>query len=643
MKSAPDVKQPRFNLDGQSVHDGAPQARRRPPQPTPTQPAPTRRRRPMKKTRYRQRWKWSLVFLATLGVFGTVGLGAFLWLATLPPLPNCQSISPLSADMERLYCARAAIQSGKVPDLVAGIELVKGWTDDRPLYKEAEQLLADCSTALMTIARSKVEHNELDEAVKIASSIPSSSPLYAKAQEAIAHWKSEWQQGTAIYAAAQAALKAQNWNEAAAQVPALGQLDNLYWRRDRASDLTQEILAERSSRETLTQAQKLAKSGDLDKVGQAIAFITDVDPETYAWQEATVELKTWSQSLLTVAMQNWWQGNLDGALALAQYIPPDLELDSTERDLVQFSHAQKLIDQHANQMGPSLQQIWGLREAVAAAQQIKPESPLYPLVHRKIKDWQAQIQDLTQLQFANFTASLGQRAAYEVAIAQAATIAPNSTKRLQAQTLIAHWHQQIERIQDQPYLLSARKLAEPGTIPALKAAIALAQQIPLGRALRIDAQTAIAEWTDQIETIEDKPMLDKAMALAEKGNLSDAIQEAKKIRSGRALYDKAQAAIADWRAQIRAAQIAEDRKILDKAGSLAAVQSLTLAIETASQIGPGRPLYDEAQSAIAEWRSQRAAIWETWSEQDQQSGDDSSSDDYSSGDSSSDESYDAPQ
>jgi soluble cytochrome b562 len=602
-----------------------------------THPPLVQRRKPVRRSRSRYPWGWSFLFFGALGVFGTVSAVALVWLTSLPPLPDCKNISPLSADMERLYCAREAIRSGKVADLVAGVDLVKGWTADRPLYNEAEQLMKDCSVALMAIAQSTVEQNKLDEAMKIAASIPANSPLYADAQTAIVTWKDEWTQGEAIYATAQAALKAQQWNEAAAQVPVLGRLNSLYWRRDRASDLTQEILAERGSREMLSRAQTLAKRGQLDNLGDAIALVAEVDPDTLAAAEAKANLTTWSQSLLAVAMQRWQQGELDGAIALAQYIPPDLELDETSRDLVRFSHAQTLINEHAHQMGPSVQHIWGLMEAVALIRGIAPTSPLYATVQAKRQDWQDQIQDLTQLQFATLTAHLGQRTAYELAIAQAATIAADRPKRLQAQTLIAHWQQQVERIEDQPYLLTARTLAEPGTIPALRAAIAFAQQIPVSRSLRLDAETAIADWNRQIETIEDQPLLDEARTLANQGKLRDAIQAAAKIRSGRALYAQARTAIASWKAEIRATQIAQDRKILDKAASLAALDRLTLAIETASQIGSDRPLYGEARAAIAQWQGERNAIWETWADQEPQG------DEYSQDDTSDDYYDDAPQ
>ena len=50
-------------------------------------------------------------------------------------------------------------------------------------------------------------------------------------------------------------------------------------------------------------------------------------------------------------------------------------------------------------------------------------------------------------------------------------------RRMQAQTLAAHWQQEIERIEDAPRLQAARQLAKPGAVEDLRSAIARAGQI----------------------------------------------------------------------------------------------------------------------------------------------------------------------
>jgi hypothetical protein len=106
--------------------------------------------------------------------------------------------------------------------------------------------------------------------------------------------------------------------------------------------------------------------------------------------------------------------------------------------------------------------------------------------------------------------------------------------------------------------------------------------------------------------IEDRPMLDAAVALAEQGKLQEAITEALKIQSGRALHGRAQGLVEEWTASI---QMAEDKPILDQAKNLAYGGSLTAAINLAGQIAPGRALHGEARSAIALWTAERAYIW----------------------------------
>jgi hypothetical protein len=151
----------------------------------------------------------------------------------------------------------------------------------------------------------------------------------------------------------------------------------------------------------------------------------------------------------------------------------------------------------------------------------------------------------------------------------------------------------------------ARDLAKQETVEGLSSAIEQASYVALGRPLRIEAQTLIAEWRKRIEIIEDKPFLAEARTLAKEGKLNEAIAAANKIAKGRALYDEAQKEVDKW---ITEQQIAQDQPILNQAYNLAKQGNLTAAINTAYQIGYGRALYYEAQGAISQWSAERAAI-----------------------------------
>jgi hypothetical protein len=217
--------------------------------------------------------------------------------------------------------------------------------------------------------------------------------------------------------------------------------------------------------------------------------------------------------------------------------------------------------------------------------------------------WQSQVQDLSQLQLASFFASFQQRTGFAYAIDQAARIAPGRPQRQRAQTLIAYWRKEIQLIDDRNTLEGAQQLAKGGTIVELKTAVELASQIKLGQPQRIQAQTDIAKWTRQIQALEDQPILDLAEAFAQRRDLIAAISTAGQIRADRPLYPEAQKAIANWVAQV---QTAQDRPILDAAAALAAQGRFDAAIATASQIPPERALYAQAQAAISTWSAQKA-------------------------------------
>jgi hypothetical protein len=191
------------------------------------------------------------------------------------------------------------------------------------------------------------------------------------------------------------------------------------------------------------------------------------------------------------------------------------------------------------------------------------------------------------------------------AIDYAQKVAPKHPQRLFAQTLIAQWRKETQLIEDRNKLIEAQKLADRGRIEQLKRAVELASTIKPGQILRRDAQSAVAKWTRQIQTIEDQPILELSQTFAQQQDFTAAISTAGRIRPGRALYAEAQRVIALWVAQI---QTAQDRPILEAATALAYQGRFDAAIATASQIPPERALYQQAQAAIAEWNLQNEAI-----------------------------------
>lgn len=562
-------------------------------------------------------WRLSILAMMGLGISGGLGLLSLVWLTTLPPMPRCERVSALSPNTEQLYCVREVARSGQVADLKAAVELVQDWTPNHPLYAESQQGLTQWSRTLLEIARQRYQDSDLRGALEVAGIIPESSSLYEDAQVAIAGWQDEWQQGEDIYNRAQEALANQAWNIASAQLRALGQLRAPYWRQHRMATLTNQIFAERSAWGALQQARRLTRTKNAETLVAALAQLNEIDPQTQAWDAAKAERQEWSTALAEIALQYWQDGRTEEAIALAQTIPTSDTLDAEEKHLVHYGHAQRLAEaSQGEQWEPAPVHIWQLQEAIAALETIPPDSLFYASAQERLTGWQAQLADAQQLQLANAIASLGQRRTLELAIYQAEQVESERPRRQQAQTLIAHWTLQVERLQDMPLLTLARQQADGGTIADLRTAIALALRIETTRLLHSDAQEEIGAWSDEIERIEDQPILDQAEQYADEGNLRRAIQEARQIEQGRSLYAEARQQMDAWQATIDRARIAEDRKILDEATALASQDSLTRAIDLAAQIGSDRPLYGEASSAIAQWEAEREMIWEMWAAQE---------------------------
>lgn len=497
---------------------------------------------------------WLLLWFLFSCSLGGLTAFAFLWLTALPPAADCDEISSLSPDMERLHCAQEAAQSGELSELIAGLELVETWTPDHPLYNEANRWMAEWSTSVLRIARQRMGQNDMDGAIELAKRIPASSPVYPEAQATIAQWQERWQQGEVIYNQAQEALKQEDWDLAYAKIFELRDHPYSYWNAERANALSAQVQTEKQARRILAEANSIAQLENPQQLVTAIERLKQIDRNTHTWTAAQSTLTQWGEALLVTGEQRWQAKQFSEAIAFAESAKLSEELAPDADNLIKLSQARQLAIRSSSSWKVTPKHVWSMMEAVSAARQISPDSRFHAQAQASLESWDAQLQDMLQLQYAQVAASLGNREAVESAIAQAEQIDFNRPRRLQAQTLIAHWRLEAERLEDQPILLYAQKLAETESLASLKAAIQEVNQIPLGRVLHGEAQGLAYAWSQKVEVLEDDPFLAMAQSQARQGLLSEAIETASVIRPGRALYGKAQSAIGDWQAQLYQAE-----------------------------------------------------------------------------------------
>jgi soluble cytochrome b562 len=537
-----------------------------------------------------------LLWLGLCSIMGVAVASGVLLLTKLPPPIDCRRISPLSADGDRLYCAREAAESGKLEQLVTAIQLVQHWPPQHPLYPEAQRQMTAWSKAILGLAQQKIHEGNPSEAIAIATKIPFSSPIYDEAKAKITTWQQQLKRAEQITRQFQDALKVQSFQKASLLILDLSRLTQDSWNLSRVDALLKQLTIEKEAWQQLEEARELAKSNTLEQLVDAIARTTKIDRNTYVKSQVLEEQSRWSRIVIDMATKLFQQQDFAGVIKVLDNIPRTAPQYAEARDWMQLSRASETAKKN---------NILALVDALAALRPIEQKSPVRKLASSKATLWQQELQDLTKLQLATVFASFQQRTGLTYAIDQASRVAPGRPQRQRSQTLIAQWRKEIQLIDDRNTLANAKQVASGGTLVELKAAVELARQIKLGQPLRIEAQTEIAKWNRQIYALEDQPILDLAEAFAQRGDLIAAISTAGQIRSQRPLYPEAQKAIANWVAQI---QTAQDRPILDAAAALAAQGRFDAAIATASQIPPERALYPQAQAAISNWTAQKAAI-----------------------------------
>ena len=506
-----------------------------------------------------QTWRWLLISLLSCCATSVAAVGAFLWLVNLPPTTNCDNAATVTTDRAQLYCAQLAAESGDLEDVLASLELVGAWTSSHPLYYEVQPLVEQWSWVALKAAEQELRNGQIDQAKALIARIPTSSPVYEASQASLAEWNSEWDRGAALVAKAQTALQQKDWGTASAQILALAELQNPHWRIDQVQTLSRQIRQERQAQALLTQAVAISSPGGVDRLGAAIRTANQIDEGTFTRKAAQVYLDRWSDLLLKQGLDHWYASDLDQAQALGRYAALNPNRAKAAQELIWLSQSRQMAQQSLGSWRTSPDQLVALYKAMLLANRIPADSPYAPQAKSSVATWRTHLDALGKLQTAQFAGGVNHSDTLKLAIHQAETVPLGHPRRVQAQTMIAHWQQEIERLEDRPYLAKAHELAKDQTIKGLQTAIESASAIAVNRALRSEAQSWIYIWTNQIQTIEDRPILNQARYLARGGQLTQAITEAKRIATGRALYDEAQAAIGDWQGQIWAQEQARQR------------------------------------------------------------------------------------
>jgi hypothetical protein len=179
----------------------------------------------------------------------------------------------------------------------------------------------------------------------------------------------------------------------------------------------------------------------------------------------------------------------DTAWEIASQIPPIPELQADVDDFIILGEAKR---------SSFLGTVAGLDTAIAQAQQIDASRDIYNEAQELIARWQLELEDVSRLEKARILASQGTINDSIAAISEVQLIPSNSPRAREARQEIERWRVQVETIEDRPYLERAEQIAVNEDIASLQKAITEASQIPYGRALYPAAQKKIRLWRAKI-------------------------------------------------------------------------------------------------------------------------------------------------
>ncbi|MEA5564422.1 chromosome segregation ATPase [Anabaena sp. UHCC 0399] len=525
---------------------------------------------------------------------GGVAFMATAMLLKLPTAPNCPAIFwPLASASVRLHCAQLAASKQTVNDLLQAIALVNQLPPDHPLRGEIDRLLEVWSQDILKLADGSFQAGKIEEAIATARKIPQDLPTYKVVDEQISKWETIWAKAEGIYKNAEEELRQQRWQSAFMVSSKLLRVDNKYWSSVKYDELNGIITSAKEDVDKLDKAETLASSKVVDNYVEAIKLAESVGKNSYLYQKAQELIPAYGRKMLELAQAKMAERDADTALDIARQIPEITGLRIEVEDFIALADAKR---------SAWIGNITGLEAAIIQAQQIEPSRPVYNEAQQLISRWRLEIEDVSRLEKARMLANQGTINDLSAAIAEAQLIPTSNPRGSEARQDINRWQAQVETIEDRPYLERAEQIAFLGDINSLQAAIAEASQIRQGRALYPEARRRIRTWVGRVQRIQDQPLLDQARDLAQTGDLAAAINAARPLASsGRSLAGEAKTAIEDWQGQIRARENWSQAKAVAQTGT---PEALVEAIRIADKVSNNSILRMDANIAIEQWSQQ---------------------------------------
>lgn len=538
------------------------------------------------------RWigSWQFLLLTTLMVLSGTLAFAVTSLFRMPNLPNCRAIFwPTASAAMRLQCAESYASQGSVDFLLEAIGLVEQLDDDHPLRAEINAKVESWSVDILDRADDMFHRGELEDAIATAQKIPTNTAAADQVETSIRRWREVWTDGSDIFQEAKEKLIDGNFKDAFGLSVRLLDVSNDHWSETKYAELTKLIGLAREDSRKLGKIQDLVDKGTVNAFKEALKLLASIKSESVLYDEAKTVKKAIAKDMLDVAERFLARKQLPQADEILAVIPRNEGLDEEIADFQVFTEAYRRA-----WSGDAL----GLDAAITRLQSMGKERPLYDRAQKLISQWRSEIRALAQLDIARQIAAPGNVSDLRLAINEAQQVERNNPRWQEVSSQIDQWQERVQTTEDLPILNRADQIASAGTPQALNQAIQEARRIKSGRALADEAEDRIERWQGRIEAIEDRPLIERARRLAAAGDLAGAIATASRISPDRSLYGEIQNDLASWRDQERNQTLMQEANSRARSGT---ADDLASAIATANQIGTNSGQYKTAIQQINRW------------------------------------------
>jgi hypothetical protein len=536
------------------------------------------------------RLSWQVWAVLLVLASGGIGFTATSSLLELPKTPNCPKIFwPIASASMRLYCAELEADKGTVEGLLEAVNLVEALSDNHPLRAEIDKKVENWAVEILDIAEKEYNDGDLKNAIATARKIPNNVQAYNVVAERITEWQSTWTEAEKNFTTGQDRLRESEWNLAFREAVKLLYIDNQYWSTTKYEELTEDIKLAQKESKKLDAAYVLLKKDGIDNWLEAVEDAEKIAPTSYAYQEAQNLIGKAKEKIIKHVETAIDKRNWQDLLYVTDRLPESIAVQEDVEDWQTIASAGSDAEIGSTE---------SLQSAILTAQEIKPSRPLYQLAQDLVGRWQTEIEDVALLEKAREIAQLGTVSDLNAAIAQAELIPQNNPRYQEALKEIGSWTSQVQTIEDRPVLDRAEELAINGTIPALQEAISQASLIGRDRALYEEARDRVSQWQSTIEEQQDRPYLDQAYSLASNRDYPAAIQAARQIQRGRSLYQEARSNIAEWDREIQAQTNYQQAVQIADANT---PEALVSAIDIVSKIPASTDVGTESTEALNRW------------------------------------------